>query len=829
MLLGTVLVMLASCWSASAINDVKAIPHFGVVFHQRGYYHNHYNYWAHTFAVQIPKLDLPTWSFDHHLCKVNASDPREICFRFEKLFQFLINRTNHLQTALANHQNSINNLTSGSYQNRRVRRGLLDIVGEVGKSLFGLSTTHDAKILASHILAIQNSINSMKSTTQFNSDHINSFMVTTNERFDNLFKALNDNHHALQALNAFANRSSSIYRSVLFSVNHIESALYNFIDFTHILMQKITIQLPLLSQLEMEAHKFIKALELLHTGVLSSDLVPISSLKTVLNTISEDLARKYPNFELAYSDISQYYKMSRIHISRDLNLLYIHMQIPLRSLDSLFTVYKSTVYPLPVSQHHFNVTNVNAMTLVSGVSTYLAISLDQSFYIELTDSDINSCTGDDFLQCATPKALVRSSFLSCTSALFFSQLNIAYEKCDLLYHMNTSITPKVVYLEKGNILVISRPMQLTLSCFRQAPQIISHNGFSKFQLSCGCTLSSVSFVISSNLNDCHKSSTYSQVHLHNIPYIASILSNFSFSNYTSESVQPPFKFNIPQLNVTSGNWSNIAEREDSFQVDFKKAIKLSRESKPVYLKASDQLLGLAGEVSSIPSITATPLYGLLNSFTTLIIIAVVCWAVYITKKYFALAAIVQSIQMHQAHAREFKNGKIHLSELEHNILIVIVPLIIITLCLLIVNAYFAFRSLFRRFGLATYFQYRAKCNVILDVASLHNHVCVKIRSFPFPPTLVRLKDRGWIRIESVQVHRFSGTVLLDWGKINLHAHEISCNLPMPKLIKVNRFQAKAINKIIQSPYATRLLVGNLNYYSEVPINPDALLGYVKHV
>ena len=830
-MLGVILAVLMGSWSAAANIDVKAFPHFGVVFHQRGYYHNHYNYWAHTFAVEIPKLDIPPWSFDQHLCKANSTDPREICFKFETLFDFLINRTSHLQSALISHQKSIDNLTLAAYQNRRVKRGLLDIVGEVGKSLFGLSTTHDAKILASHILAIQTSINNMQSTTQFNSDHINSFMVTTNKRFDNLFKALNDNHQALQALSVFANRSSSIYRSVLYSVNHVESSLYKFVDFMHILMQKVAIQLPLLGQLETEAHKFIKSLEMLHTGVLSSDLVPISTLQNVLNTISDKLGRKYPDLQLAYSDISQYYKMSRIHISRDQNLLYIHMQIPLRSVDSLFVLYKSTVYPLPVSQHHSNVSHTNAMTLVSGVAKYLAVSQDKSFYIELTDSDLNSCIGDDFLQCATPKALMRSSFQSCTSALFFNQLGIAYDKCDLLYNQNASITPNIVYLEKGNILIISKPMQLTLSCFRQAPQVIPHNGFSKFQLSCGCTLSAISFVLSSNLNDCHKSSTYTKVHLHNIPYMASILQNFSFFNYTSESVQPPFQFDLPQVNVTSGNWSNFAEREGEFQVDFKKAIQLSKANKPVYLKASDELFSLASEISNSPisSITATPLYGLLNSFTTLVIILVIGWAAYITKKYFALAAIVQSLQIQQAQANNLKNGQLHLSEFEHNTLIIIVPLVVITLCLLIVNAYFLCKILYRRFGLATYFQYRAHCNVLLDVASLRHHVCLKIRSFPFPPTLVRLKDRGWINIQSVTVHKFTGTVVVDWGEVTLKAHEISCNLPMPNQIVVNRFQAQVLKKISQSSYATRLLVGNSNYYADVPVNPDSLLGYVKQV
>ena len=194
-----------------------------------------------------------------------------------------------------------------------------------------------------------------------------------------------------------------------------------------------------------------------------------------------------------------------------------------------------------------------------------------------------------------------------------------------------------------------------------------------------------------------------------------------------------------------------------------------------------------------------------------------------------MAAIVQSLQIHQAQARKFENGQLHLSEFEHHILIIIVPLVLITLCLLAVNAYFSFKSLYRRFGLATYFQYRAQCNVLLDVASLHQHVCIKVQSFPFPPTLVRLKDRGWIRIQSVAVHRFTGTVVVDWGEVSLKAHQVSCKLPMPNEIVVNRFQAKVLKQIITSQHATRLLVGNLNYYTDVPINPDALLGYVKHV
>ena len=668
----------------------------------------------------------------------------------------------------------------------------------------------------------------MQISWQFNARHANSFMITTNDRFNNLYSAIATNHQTLSELQIWANTTSSIFDQFGMHLDNLERSLSQFTNLMAIILHKIAVQIPLISQLERDAHRFHMALDLLHTGVLTTELIPVDIFESVLNNITASLSHQFPMLQLAYTDISSYYTRSRVHVSRDTDIpiLYIHVQIPLKSLDSLLRLFKVYVYPMPVSQHHENVTAQSAMNLTTGVSPYFAVTSDSQYYIELCDSDLNGCIGDEFLQCSTPRALTSASRSTCTSSLFFNNSKTAFELCNIMYEPNNVIEPNVIYLEKGNVLVVSQPLDLTLSSsgHSQPPKTVSHNGFAKYQIPCGCVLSGKDLLVTSNLNDCHNSFTnFTTIHFSNVPYMASLLNNFSFQEFSYQSTVPPTKFNLPQINISAQNWSNIVSREGKFQIDYKKASQFSKQHKPIFLKASDQLLQLAGDQNlQSPLFTAASVHGFVNSGIYIITLGLIGWVAFISQRHYALAAFVHASQVANTRASNLPKDQVHISKIEHYMFMVLIPLFIFNLLLLAINAYLVIKSMLKRFGFSSYLQTHPRSNILLDVASPYKHVCLKLVSLPFPPTLVYVNKRRFA-LEHVQIGMFTGKLTIDWKDLNLKIYQTSDNVSLPSTIVVNRFQAIALRDILQEERSARLLVGNQCYFMEIPIETKSVI------
>ena len=810
-----------------AIAPVVALPHFGAVFTSRGFYNNHFSYWSTTIAIPLPNLTLPTHALTNFTC-YQGINVQHFCETYEPLFSYVNNETAHYITLLKNHQTTINALTSTIQDSRRSKRGLLDVVGEIGKSLFGLSTVHDARILSQHILKIEEVLNGFSSNDMFKAKHINSFMIETNKRLDGISDALMTNHALIRNLSTSFHvlMQSSFQMNV--QLERLQVRLNEFIKFLPVVLQKLNVQITMLAELEKQTVSFIKSLELLHTGVLSTDLVSTSTLQLLINNISTALLHSYPEVQVAYQDISQYYKMSKIHAVSKNGILYIYLQIPLRSVDSLFHLYRSQIYPIPVGQHHVNVTHKNAMTKITNVARYIAVSDDKNYFIELSDSDLASCTGNEFLECANPKALVRSEQHTCTSALFFNLTDQALSLCDILYSDNAVFDPIMTYLTKGEILVISNPMDLTMTCFSKPPYIISHSGFAKIKIPCGCTLSSKTLVVPTSYNDCSFGNTLiSHVYPTNVLYLRLLLTNESSSISCETLNNKQYVFNLPQITLASANLSSFAAKDQQFSADLKKSIALFKSDKPAFVRPSDKLFSLAADstFSQFSSVSLPSILTILNLFMNCISLIILFFVIY---KYKVLSAV---IFLDKARATPLDDIEIELKQFEHDILFLVIPCCLILTTFICALIYLIINKCRKNCSLTPYFGYRSHTNLLLDFSTLKYHITVKVASFPYPPACLRATSREKITLGPVQRGWFSGTVEVDWNDLHVELHGHSKRVKLPTILKLNYFQCKALfamqNRDMNG-YRNRVLIGNNNYFSQIPLSNEAIVA-LEHV
>lgn len=798
-----------------------SLPHYGAIFTSRGFYNNHFAYWSHTYAIPLPDLAIPDETPNVTCDNYNI---KHFCETYKTVFKFATSQINQYKARIAQHQRTIISLTSSSAQTRRNKRGLFDFIGEIGKSLFGLSTIHDARVLAKHVEEIEEVLNNINGNAMFKVKYVNSFMVDANKRFENIAHAISQNNAAIQNVTS----SLNFFLRSSYQQFHTQEALRDYVNdyvlFMSAVLQQLQVQIPILLEVEKEAQSFINDLQLLHTGVLSTNLVPTTILSQLINNISDALMHTHPDLQVAYSDISKYYKMSKIHAIAKNNILYLHLQIPLKSFDSLFKLYHTQTYPIPVRQHHVNVTRQNAMTVIEDVSRYIAISENNDFYIELSDSDLMSCTGNEFLECSKPKSLVRSTYPSCTSALFFNNTDQVLDLCNILYSDDISIEPVMVYLDKGEILIISDPMDLTLSCFAKPPRIISHSGFSKIKIPCGCTITSKYLLIPTSHNNCQYSdSIISHVLPTNILYLNVIMPQIGSipieTNHTS-----PIVFNVSQIHLTTANLSDFALKDQRFAADLKKTVAIMNQDKIPFIKPSDKLFDLASDLS-LSSLTPTASLPFLITLVNLSLNFILfLFSLYLIYKYKLISAIVFSARGITVDAAPtLTDFQLELTQFEHHTLYVIVPFCLLLGALFILIIYLAYHCIGKYCSVAYYFNFKSKTNILLDIASPKCHISFKVASIPVPPGYVRIHSRDEIQIVHVSQTLFGGKVFITWNDLTLEIYHHERSIPLPTYIKINPFQVRALQNILKTPYTVRLLAGDAHYYTNIPLAPAAIV------
>ena len=111
-------------------------------------------HWHHTLALplRIPPFQSETYQMID--CLSNVTDP---CYALQNLQNLYFNTTERVYDQLTFTKDQIVNLISSKEPNRQ-ERGWFDIIGKGAKSLFGLATENDVKILKNHIARLRSMV-----------------------------------------------------------------------------------------------------------------------------------------------------------------------------------------------------------------------------------------------------------------------------------------------------------------------------------------------------------------------------------------------------------------------------------------------------------------------------------------------------------------------------------------------------------------------------------------------------------------------------------------------------------------------------------------------
>ena len=197
---------------------------------------------------------------------------------------------------------------------------------------------------------------------------------------------------------------------------------------------------------------FHKAIAVLSRGYLPSEIFSPSRLRNITNTVHQMLIRDHPGYQLALSDLSDYYDMKMVTFGvsneRELVITFpvLIKQAHIKPLD----LYDFETIPVPVKDRN---PDLNTYTRITPVKPYLAVS--QAHYIELKTEELRMCKTIHFKYYCEEIFLVKhKSKYSCASALFFDlDMKTIMANCAIEALYNATVTPSI--LDGGHQLVLA--------------------------------------------------------------------------------------------------------------------------------------------------------------------------------------------------------------------------------------------------------------------------------------------------------------------------------------------------------------------------------------
>ena len=395
--------------------------------------------WRVTFKVVLPGAELKDNAMiekltDYTPCINPAHRPVRLCSQFLDHHNFLrsvIRRTKRFQITLVKAIQDILPLDVTDFWDnpRLLKRALLPFIGQLGKSLFGLSTDSDVEALRIAMRQLIENQNLELKTIKSSATHLSTFVTNVNVQFGNLLTRVKE-HEA-----------GNLLLLTQIDLNFQQQLNY---------LSKVTLHtfeiLQTATDLEMQYSQFLSAVQQLTMGKLPSYLVPADILIETLMHVSEQVQDLNPPWEVIHMTPSWYFSHGTFIFVRDNTSLFITLQIPLTRRPIFFNFFKLNVYPLTMhtaSEHN---------TMLRNVPECVGIDETEEFYFPLTLQELHSL--DRTHASPIQRVFHKFSKTECMPALFLGDSDAILKTCEFDIVMNVS-TPYIYQLKQSTFLLIN--------------------------------------------------------------------------------------------------------------------------------------------------------------------------------------------------------------------------------------------------------------------------------------------------------------------------------------------------------------------------------------
>lgn len=581
--------------------EVVSRINYGIVFTHDRTVDAVYDYWTHTYQVNLPVVDNIT----AYKVVCDDSNPRDArCRAYEKAFlavdraraqytQILNNTLKHIEIVLP--KDSIANSQS------RSKRKVLGFVSEIGQSVFGFATQGEISRISAHIMALESKQgNSGKVMAQFTED-LSSFMTLSQDRHNKLRQAVTDNHEAISSLAT--------------TMQTLESSIHDDMEMAALLVQELYHTMALQTSLQ----EFLSGIHDLLNQKLSSHIIPYQDIVSISENINSKLLQQRSRLKIKTMTTNEIYGTMPFVWTMRNNSLYVTLKFPLVASMSRLKVYKIYYLSIP-----FN-SSIDHATKLSNDAQYVAFSTDHSYYGFPT---FNMFQGNILDAQTYNLPLYPSVEPSCITAIFFQETLEIKRLCDFRVILG-SIQPSVTHLNQGQYMV-SNVTNLFLTC-PGGPQRLPGCNFCIFEVPCLCDFSTDHLYFPPRLAHCvSENDTATLVHPVNLAVLMHFYDQERLLHIQADTVYKETPLvKTPDMHLFTHNLSKIVASDKLEDLSLKRIAHSMREDKQVFKTLSDPVLDSLSDLQSESIFSWKMILTLVNAS---LIILLICTCIFLYHK-----------------------------------------------------------------------------------------------------------------------------------------------------------------------------------------------------
>ena len=320
---------------------------------------------------------------------------------------------------------------------RRTRRSLLPWAGDLLGALIGTASRTALNKLKNQINSlasdqnelvhvVKNSLTIVNKTNSVASEnrHAIEILSDATKKLDRKMRILN---------NAMLDREQ--LQNAKISINNKVVAMTNAIVRT---LRKISNRITKLSSNMNSALR----------GELSTTLVEPEQLREVLRGISRQIPSSLSLKAYDGNLIAWYYKHLPITVIPDQNRIHLISMIPLIPVESLFTLYRVIVLPIPID-------NTDKASEITIEGTHFAVSKQGNDYIILDNDELATCQDMDTTYCPLNRATMNLARMpSCLGSLYLEEQDGIISNCPIKISNNVKF-PIFRHLVQGKLMIAS--------------------------------------------------------------------------------------------------------------------------------------------------------------------------------------------------------------------------------------------------------------------------------------------------------------------------------------------------------------------------------------
>ena len=240
------------------------------------------------------------------------------------------------------------------------------------------------------------------------------------------------------------------------------------------------------------------------------DLVPREYVSSAVNEVNRYLQLSYSRFHVAFTSPSFYYENSHplFKYNETSNKLTVFVRIPVVADEHLFRIYEVLTFPVPISVQ--GRTQKDALQIVN-LPTSVAMSMSKQYYVPLTSSSWSGCYGQYITLCKDLPYMKKITDNTCTAALLRRDDLGIKEKCELDYLLNADFGEMAVYLDDGDVLVVSADTKGQMICQNRPALEITIENYARVQVECDCAFQTRGSWIPYSLRNCDRRTRITKV------------------------------------------------------------------------------------------------------------------------------------------------------------------------------------------------------------------------------------------------------------------------------------------------------------------------------